>query len=86
MVDETRTAVIPATAEQRQAVAQRLRRPHLAPRERERLEMVKAATLGSDEAAIAQWGGRTVRTVPRWLGRVVVEGLEALRDAPRTPS
>ena len=83
VVDERRTAAVTVTAAQRAAVEQRLRRVDLSPRERERLEMVKAAALGSDEAAIAQWSGRTVRTVRRWLGRFVMEGLEALRDAPR---
>ena len=83
MVDETRTAVVTVTAEQRAAVEQRLRRGDLSARERERLEMVKAAALGYEEGAIAQWSGRSVRTVRRWLGRFVTKGVAALRDAPR---
>src|SRR5215208_3051068 len=39
----------------------------VAPRLRERLEMVKGAALGWDVAAIAAWCGRTPRTVRRWL-------------------
>ena len=82
-MDEMRTAVIRVTAEQRATVEQRLRRLDLPPRERERLEMVKGAALGYDAAAIAQWSGRTVRTVQRWVGRFVADGVAALRDAPR---
>ena len=67
----------------RAAVEAALRRRDLTPRVRERLEMVKAAALGYDEAAIVRWSGRRVRTVRRWLGRFVTEGLAALRDAPR---
>jgi hypothetical protein len=55
------------TAEQRAAVEAALRRRDLAPRERERLEMVKAAVLGQEVAAIAAWSGRGERTVRRWL-------------------
>lgn len=82
-MDEQKGARLPVTAEQRTAVEQRLRRVDLSPRERERLEMVKAAALGYDEAAITAWSGRSVRTVRRWLGRFVTEGPAALRDAPR---
>src|SRR4051812_16828626 len=55
------------TAAQRTAVATALRRRDLTPRLRERLEMVKAATLSQDVAVIAQWSGRTPETVRRWL-------------------
>ena len=71
------------TAAQQTAVEQRLRRTDLTRREQQRREMVKAAALGYNEAAIAQWRGCTVRTVRRWLGRFVTGGLNALRDAPR---
>ena len=74
---------ITVTAEQRATVAARLRRTNLSRRQRERLEMVKAAALGYDESAIARWSGRTVRTVQRWLERFVRDGVAALRDAPR---
>jgi transposase len=83
VVDGTRGGVITVTAAQRAAVEERLRRADLGRRERERLEMVKAAALGYDAAAIARWSGRTVRTVRRWLGRFAAVGFEALRDGPR---
>ena len=82
-MDEPRDSSIVITAEHQAAVEQRLARTDLSRRERERLEMVKAAALGYDERAIAQWSGRTVRTVRRWLGRFLTDGLAALRDAPR---
>jgi transposase len=44
--------------------------------------MVKAAWLGADLAAIAQWSGRTVRTVRRWLAAFRAGGVNALADAP----
>lgn len=80
--DNTSRAVL--AAEQRAVVEQRLQRPDLSARERERLEMVKAAALGLDEATIARWSGRTARTVRHWLGRFVAAGLDAPRDAPRS--
>ncbi len=84
VVDEQTTGVVAVTAAQRVAVEHRLGRRDLSRRERERLEMVKAAALGYDEAAITRWSGRTVRTVRRWLGRFVAQGVEALQDAPRS--
>jgi transposase len=60
-----------------------LRRRDLAPRVRERLEMIKAATLGQDLAAIARWSGRTPDTVHRWLAAFQAGGIGALADAPR---
>ncbi|SRR5579884_920098 len=76
-------AEVQAVAEAQAAVAERLRGTDLSRRERERLEMVKAAGLGYDTAAIARWTGRSPRTVRHWLGRFLVSGLDALRDAPR---
>jgi transposase len=75
--------VLAVTAEQRAAVEAALRRRDLVPRVRERLEMVKGAALGQDEAAIAAWVGRTPRTVRRWLRRFAAGGIAALADAPR---
>lgn len=69
--------------EQRVAVDQWLRRQDLAPRLRERLEMVKAVALGHDLPTIARWSGRTERTVRRWLSRFATGGVAALADAPR---
>jgi transposase len=80
-VNETSNEEI--TAEQRAEVERLLRRRDLPPRVRERLEMVKAATLGQDLAAIATWSGRTVRTVKRWLRRYEAGGVAAVADAPR---
>jgi transposase len=61
-----------------------LRRRDLAPRLRERLEMVKAVALGQDLPAVARWSGRTERTVRRWLARFATGGVAALTDAPRS--
>jgi transposase len=76
--------VIAVTAEQRAAVEELLRQRALRPRLRERLEMVKAAALGQDLAAIAAWSGRSAETVRHWLGRFVAGGVAALGDAPRS--
>jgi transposase len=76
-------AVITVPVEERAAVEAALRRRDLAPRVRERLEMVKAAWLGEDVAAIARWSGRTAATVRHWLGRFRAGGIAALADAPR---
>jgi transposase len=82
-VNETRIEEM--RAEQRAEVERLLRRRDLPPRVRERLEMVKAAALGQDLAAIAAWSGRTVRTVKRWLRRYGAAGggVAAVADAPR---
>jgi transposase len=61
----------------------RLRRRELPPRVRERLEMVKAAALGQEVAAIARWVGRSPPTVRLWLRRFRAGGVAALADAPR---
>ena len=70
------------SAAQQAAVAALLAQRELAPRQRERLEMVKAARLGADVATIAAWSGRTVRTVRRWLAAFRAGGVAALADAP----
>jgi len=75
---------IEVTEAQRQEVEELLRRRDLVPRQRERLEMVKAAGLGQDETTVARWSGRTPRTVRRWLTRFVEGGAAALVDAPRS--
>ena len=71
------------SAEQRGTVEALLRRRDLSPRQRERLEMVKAAALGHGLPEIARWSGRTVRTVRWWLGRFAEVGAAGLVDAPR---
>ena len=60
-----------------------LRQRELAPRVRERLEMVKARALGQDLPSIARWCGRTVRTVDHWLRAYLAGGVAAVADAPR---
>lgn len=77
-------SVIAVTAGERAAVEAALRRRDLAPRVRERLEMVKAAALGQDTVAIGAWSGRGERTVRRWLGAFAAGGVAALADAPRS--
>jgi transposase len=72
-----------AAREARQAVEAELRRRDLAPRVRERLEMVKGVALGHSLAEVARWSGRTERTVERWLRVFVARGTGALADAPR---
>ncbi len=76
--------MIEVTDTQRQEVEALLQRRDLAPRQRERLEMVKAVGLGQDEATIARWSGRGIRTVRRWLARFVEGGAATLVDAPRS--
>jgi transposase len=67
---------------QRAAVEAMLSTRDLAPRLRERLEMVKGAAVGWDVAAIAAWSGRTPRTVRRWLAAFRTGGIAALADVP----
>jgi transposase len=76
--------MIQVTEEQRRTVDALLRRQDLPPRQRERLEMVKAVGLGQEIPAIAEWSGRTPRTVRQWLCRFEDGGPAALRDAPRS--
>jgi transposase len=76
--------MIQVTEEQRRSVEALLRRSELSPRQRERLEMVKAVRLGQEIEAIVQWTGRRARTVRLWLQRCAAGGPAALRDAPRS--
>jgi transposase len=71
----------PIAVAQQATVEARLRRRDLPPRQRERLEMVKAAWLGADVATIARWSGRTPRTVRRWLRAFREGGVTALAGA-----
>src|SRR5215213_8393013 len=72
----------PLSATQQAALAALLHQRDLAPRWRERLEMVKAAGLGEDVATIARWSGRTPRTVRRWLRVFREGGVTVLAGAP----
>jgi transposase len=81
---EQRIAGLMVGPAQRTEADRWLRRRDLAPRLRERLEMVKAVALGQDLPTIARWSGRTERTLRRWLGRYVAGGVAALADAPRS--
>jgi transposase len=72
-----------ASVADRAAVEALLRRGDLAPRVRERAEMVKAAVLGQEVGWIAAWTGRSEQTVRFWLRRYRCGGLAALADAPR---
>lgn len=83
-MEQPADTVIPITPEQRATVEAMLRQPTLSPRLRERLEMVKAASLGWDWEAIAAWSGRRPRTVRQWLARFATGGIAALGDAPRS--
>ena len=75
--------VLALGTDDRAAVEAALRRRDLAPRHRERLEMVKAAALGHDLGRIAAWSGRAPATVRRWLAAFRGGGVAALTDAPR---
>jgi transposase len=77
-------AWLAAAAGAREAVAAALRRRDLAPRVRERLEMVKGVALGHGLDEVARWSGRTERTVVRWVGAFAAGGIAALADAPRS--
>jgi transposase len=80
--DET-DAWVGAARASRAAVEAALRRRDLAPRARERLEMVKAVALGYALGEVARWSGRTERTVGRWLAAFAAGGVAAVADAPR---
>jgi transposase len=73
-----------AARESREVVEQALRRRDLAPRVRERLEMVKAVALGYPLGEVVRWSGRTERTAARWLRGFAAGGVAALADAPRS--
>jgi len=76
--------VIRVNEDQRQEIERALRRRDLSPRQRERLEMVKAVGLGQSAREIARWSGRDVETVRSWVRRYASGGIQALQDAPRS--
>src|SRR5688500_13269909 len=65
------------------AVEAAVRRRDLAPRVRERLEMVTGVALGQPLVEVVRWSGRGARTVERWLVAFAAGGIAALADAPR---
>jgi transposase len=83
MLTERSTAGRSVSPAQRVEIDAWLRRRDLAPRLRERLEMVKAVALGQAVPQVAQWSGRTKRTVRHWLRRYAQGGVAALAAAPR---
>jgi len=76
--------VITISEDERQEIERALRRRDLSPRQRERLEMVKAVGLGHSATEIARWSRRDVETVRYWIRRYAVGGIGALQDAPRS--
>jgi transposase len=83
-MDEQQPTVQERAQTERALIAAELRRRDLAPRRRERLEMVKGSALGQDEATIAAWSGRSRPRIRYWLDRYAREGIGALGDAPRS--
>jgi transposase len=83
-MDESDDDTMVISAPQREGVEIMLRRRDLAPRLRERLEMVKGVALGQDLVTIARWSGRSPRTIAQWLRRFHADGPSALADAPRS--
>lgn len=67
----------------RDTIRAMLHQRELAPRMRERLEMVKAIDHGQSLATIAAWSGRSIPTVRHWLSCFADGGIAALTDAPR---
>lgn len=82
-IEDGEPAWLAAARESQEAVEGALRRRDLAPRVRERLEMVKGVALGQSLADVTRWSGRTERTVRRWLVACASGGMAALADAPR---
>jgi len=76
--------VITISEDERQDIERALRRRDLSPRQRERLEMVKAVGLGHTVRESAHWSGRDVETVRHWIHRYEIGGIAALDDAPRS--
>jgi len=76
--------VITISEDEQKEIERILRRRDLSPRQRERLEMVKAVSLGHRATEIARWSGRDVETVRSWIRRYASGGIAALQDAPRS--
>jgi transposase len=69
---------------QRSEVEELLRCPDLTPRVRERLERVKAVSLGYTLGQITVWSGREARTIRRWVRAYTARGRVGLSDAARS--
>jgi transposase len=70
------------TPEQREELNQRARARTLAPRLRDRLEMVRLSDLGQTIPQIAQMLGQHEQTVRKYLKAFLVDGFAALPDRP----
>lgn len=70
------------TPEQREELNQRARERTLAPRLRERLEMVRLSDLGQTIPQIAQTLGHHEQTVRKYLTAFLADGFAALPDRP----
>lgn len=70
------------TDEQRQELTRRLRTPGLAPRTRERLEMVRLSDAGWGVPRIAAHMSQHEQTVRRWVKAFLSGGFDALDDLP----
>jgi DNA-binding CsgD family transcriptional regulator len=70
------------TPEQREELTQRARARTVAPRLRERLEMVRLSDLGQTSPQIAQTLGHHAQTVRKYLTAFLSEGFDALPDRP----
>ena len=71
------------TPEQRGELRQRARQRELAPRVRDRLEMVRLSDLGRTIPQIARDLGLHEQTVRKYLKAFLVDGFAALPDRPR---
>lgn len=70
------------TDEQQQELHQRAHQPNIAPRTRDRLEMVRLSALGWSIPKIAHHLGQHEQTVRTWIKAFLDHGFEALRDKP----
>src|SRR5437660_11459464 len=68
----------------RQELTRRTRLPNLAPRTRDRLEMVRLSDAGSSVPRIAQHFGAHHQSVRYWIKAFLTGGFDALSDRPHT--
>ena len=71
------------TSAQHEELRARTREPGLAPRTRDRLEMVRLADAGWTVPRIARHLGAHEQTVRKYLKAFLTEGFDALPDRPR---